>query len=164
MTVYVRVAGEADLPLLARMNKCLIEDEGSRNPMSIAELQQRMSGWLRSDWQADLFVEDETVVGYAVYQLRQDEYFPNSSMVYLRQMYIDRDKRSRTLGRLALKVLARTRFPADCIVVIEVLATNPRGAKFWSQVGFQSYCTTMHLNSSNLQAESSLTASGMESC
>ena len=154
MAVYLREAAEADLPLLARMNKCLIEDEGSRNPMSVAELQQRMGGWLRSDWRADLFVENETVVGYAVYQLRQDEYFPNNSMVYLRQMYIDRDQRSRKLGRLALQALAQTRFPADCIVAIEVLATNLRGAKFWSQVGFQSYCTTMQINSSNLRAES----------
>jgi hypothetical protein len=24
-----------------------------------------------------------------------------------------------------------------------VLVTNPRGAKFWSQVGFQPHCTTM---------------------
>ena len=161
MAVYLQVAGEADLPLLAQMNKCLIEDEGSRNPMSVVELQQRMGGWLRSDWRADLFVENETVVGYAVYQLRKDEYFPNNSMVYLRQMYIDRNKRSRKLGRLALGLLARTRFPENCTVVIDVLATNPRGAEFWSQTGFQPYCTTMHSNSSTL---SSLTTIGMVPC
>ena len=32
MSLLIRPANEADLPLLAQMNKRLIEDEGSRNP------------------------------------------------------------------------------------------------------------------------------------
>jgi GNAT superfamily N-acetyltransferase len=145
VSLLMRAADEMDLPLLAQMNKCLIEDEGSRNPMSVAELQDRMDKWLRGDWKIDLLIEENVVAGYVVYQFHQDEYAPDKTMIYLRQMYIERDKRSRGLGSRALELLAQARFPADCTVVIDVLATNRRGAKFWSQVGFQPYCTTMHL-------------------
>ena len=38
MPLLIRPATKSDLPILAQMNRRLIEDEGSRNPMSIAEL------------------------------------------------------------------------------------------------------------------------------
>jgi GNAT superfamily N-acetyltransferase len=119
--------------------------------MSVAQLRERMWGWLGGDWKIDLFVENDAVVGYAIYQFRQDEYLPNHAIVYLRQMYIERDQRSRGLGSRAFELLAQTRIPTDCPIVIDVLATNPRGAMFWSQVGFQTYCTTMHFNSANVR-------------
>lgn len=50
------------------MNKRLIEDEGSRNPMSVAQLAERMRGWRLGDWEARLFLADEQVVGYALFQ------------------------------------------------------------------------------------------------
>jgi len=114
---FASLTVEANLPMLARMNKRLIEDEGSRNPMSVDELQQRMNGWLHGDWQVRLLLEEETVVGYAVYQFRKDEYFPDKTAVYLRQFYIERDKRNKGLGSLAFKTLAQTHFPAGCTIV-----------------------------------------------
>ncbi len=146
----IRAATETDLPTLARMNKCLIEDEGSRNPMSIAELQNRMDEWLRGEWRVDLFTEADTVVGYAVYQFRRDAYEPDEVVVYLRQLYIERDKRSKGLGSRAIKLLAQTHFPPGCRIEVDVLASNPRVAKFWSQVGFQPYCTTLWLQNQEM--------------
>lgn len=145
MALLIQAATEADLPLLAQMNKCLIEDEGSYNPMSTDELQQRMQGWLRGDWQVELFVDGDTVVGYVVYQFRRDDYFPDRVVVYLRQFYIERAKRNRGLGNLAIRTLAQKHFPAECTIVIDALASNPKGYQFWAKVGFQPYCTTMHL-------------------
>ena len=145
MPLLIRPATKSDLPILAQMNRRLIEDEGSRNPMSIAELQNRMGEWLGDEWQVDLFSEGDTVVGYAVYQFRKDIYKPDEVMVYLRQLYIERDRRRRGLGSRAFKLVAQTRFPAGCRIEVDVLASNPRGAKFWAQVGFQPYCTTLWL-------------------
>ena len=100
MPLLIRSAGEADLPLLAQMNKRLIEDEGSRNPMSIDQLAERMRGWLLSDWEMRLFATNVGVVGYAVYQARRDEYFPDQTIVYLRQFNIEREHaRGRAWGR-----------------------------------------------------------------
>ena len=145
MPLLIHPADQADLPLLAQMNKRLIEDEGSRNPMSLDQLADRMRGWLLGDWQVKLFATDERVVGYAVYRLRRDEYFPDRVVVYLRQFYIEREMRRQGLGTAAFRALAAEHFPPDCRVVIDALASNPRGHDFWRHVGFEPYCTTMHL-------------------
>lgn len=144
MPLYIRRAAEADLPLLAQMNKRLIEDQGSRNPMSVEQLQNRMSGWLKGDWVIE-FLEEHVIVGYAVYLIRRDEFFPDKTGVYIRQFYIEREQRGRGLGSAGFKLLRETRFPAGSRITLEVLATNPKGFKFWSRVGFQPYYTMMDL-------------------
>ncbi len=130
------------------MNKQLIEDEGHRNPMSIPELAQRMRGWLQSGWKTDIFVQanalaDDTIIGYALYQHRKDEFFPDQPVVYLRQFLIERKYRNQGLGRLALQELFKARFPSRCTVVVDVLTANERGLSFWRQVGFQPYQMTL---------------------
>ncbi len=145
MALVIRLATEADLPRLALMNRRLIEDEGSRNPMALDQLAERMRGWLLGDWTVKLFLADEIVVGYAVYQHRRDEYFPDHTTVYLRQFYIEREQRDRGLGTEAVSLLRQGHFPAGSTVIIEALASNPRGYAFWRKVGFEPYCTTMHL-------------------
>ena len=156
MSLAVRVAGSDDVRLLAQMNKRLIEDEGSRNPMSTPELEQRMRGWLDGGWNVDLFVESRAmpggqvdvgnpVVGYAVYQLRRDEYEQDEAVIYLRQFFIDRPYRDKGLGTLALRDLVGSRLPARCTVVVDVLAGNPRGLRFWERVGFRPHMTTLKL-------------------
>lgn len=148
MALTIRTALADDILALAQMNKRLIEDEGHRNPMSIPELEQRMRRWLQNDWRADLFLqsnteEDTTLVGYALYQHRKDEYTPDCPEVYLRQFFIERPYRSQGLGRLAIQMLFSTRFAPRCTVVVDVLAANQRGLHFWKQVGFQPYQTTL---------------------
>lgn len=154
MSVSIRNASDGDVPLLAQMNRRLIEDEGSRNPMPLRELERRMRGWLQSGWDADVFVESRAVpekhagtegiiLGYAVYQHRTDEYNPHEPVIYLRQFFIDRPHRSKGLGTLALKTLFATRFPSRCTVVVDVLAANPRGLRFWERVGFHPHMTTL---------------------
>jgi hypothetical protein len=97
MSLPFWVATDNDLPLLAQMNKRLIEDGGSHNPMSVEQLQLRMSSRLHSErieWAIQLFLEDEAVIGYAVFRLQPDDYYPEKQIVYLKQFYIEREKRS----------------------------------------------------------------------
>ena len=148
MTLSIRAATEEDIRILAMMNKQLIEDEGHRNPMSVPELAQRMRGWLQGGWNADLFVQantraDDTIIGYALYQYRQDEFFPDQTVVYLRQFLIEREYRDTGLGRRALQELFKVRFQSPCTVVVDVLTTNERGLNFWQRAGFQPYQTTL---------------------
>jgi hypothetical protein len=49
------LANDLDLPLLAEWNRQLIQDEGHRNPMTVAELQARMQGWLAGEYRAVVF-------------------------------------------------------------------------------------------------------------
>jgi len=150
MTLSIRVATEDDIEVLAMMNKQLIEDEGHRNPMSVPELAQRMGGWLRSGWDADVFVQANTpasgtIIGYALYQHRKDDFFPDQRVVYLRQFLIKREYRDQGLGRLALRELFNARFPSKCTVIVDVLTANERGIRFWQQVGFQPYSMTLKM-------------------
>ena len=85
-----------------------------------------------------------------MYQARRDEYFPDQTFVYLRQFYIEREMRGQGLGTAAFRALAAEHFPPGCRVVIDVLASNPRGHDFWRHVGFQPYCTTMHLQTHSI--------------
>ena len=147
MALRLRLASEDDVPLLARMNRRLIEDEGSRNPMSVAELERRMREWIAGEWSVEVFEEGETPVGYAVYQRRTDEYDTDRAVVYLRQFFVERAERGRGIGRRAFDLLAQSRFPAGATVVIDVLAANPGGAAFWARLGFAPYCATMHWKS-----------------
>ena len=146
MALSIRSGTTDDLSLLAQMNKRLIEDEGSRKPMSVAELERRMRGWLESGWLIDIFLEDGSVIGYAVYRRCTDDYHPDQTVIHLRQLFIERGHRNRGLGTLAFRDLVRTKFPRRSTVVIDVLASNPKGLTFWERLGFRAYSTKMRLD------------------
>jgi len=145
MALSLRSARDSDLVLLAQMNRRLIEDEGSRNPMSVPQLQERLRGWLTEGYQARLIVEgDDAVVGYAIYRVLADDYYPEQQYVYLRQLYVERGARRRGNGRRAMALLC-DEFPAGATVALDVLTSNPVGEAFWRSLGFAPYCTTLHL-------------------
>jgi GNAT superfamily N-acetyltransferase len=114
--------------------------------MSVAELERRMHGWLESGWLIDIFLEDGKVIGYAVHQRCTDEYHPAETVIYLRQLFIERGHRNHGLGTLAFQDLVRTRFPRRSTVVIDVLVSNPKGLTFWERLGFRAYSTKMRLD------------------
>lgn len=145
MGLTLRRATLDDVELLATMNQRLIEDEGSRNPMSIDELKDRMYDFIKENWQADLILLDNHAIGYALYQVRSDDYDPQSSVVYIRQYFICRDHRAKGYGKTAFQFLKDTRFGNQVNFAIDVLATNPSGKHFWNSVGFEEYFTSMKL-------------------
>ncbi len=143
MNIEIRPATLADVPTLANWNKQLIEDEGSRNPMNIMELNNRMIGLLRSDWRAVMINVDGEEAGYMLYKEGRDDYFPDQPTVYVRQFFIRREKRSKGLGEASFNLISEKHFPKGSELSLEVLESNPRGNKFWEKIGFRVYCTTM---------------------
>jgi GNAT superfamily N-acetyltransferase len=142
VTLTLRDANQSDLPLLAAMNRRLIEDEGSRNPMSLDELRERVASWLAGDWRVVLFEADGACMGYAVLRECSGESAPIQPVVHVRQFFVERDYRRRGIGRCAFELLA-SGFAPGASVEIDVLATNPGGIAFWQRLGFETYCTTM---------------------
>lgn len=65
-----RFAAESDVPWLAKINQELIQDEGHRNKMTLPELEQRMSDFLRNEYDAVIASLGQNDIGYALY--RQD--------------------------------------------------------------------------------------------
>lgn len=137
MAIDIRPATPADAALLAEMNAQLIRDEGHRNPMTPAELEQRMAGWLASgEYQAVVFAASGEVAGYALYCFEPEH-------VYLRQFFVRREYRRRGVGRAAIEWLRQHAWGDRPRVRLDVLVTNAGGRAFWRAVGFEDYCVTM---------------------
>lgn len=123
-----------DISSLALMNKHLIEDEGSDNPMSVEELEDRMRGFLSSDYNAYFFVEDEITIGYALIK-------HTSSPLYLRQFYIGREYRRKHYGKQVFYMLLD--FLNTNEIDVDVLTDNEIGLKFWRNFGFKARYISM---------------------
>ena len=132
--MWIRECTNQDVAQLALMNKHLIEDEKSNNPMGVEELEHRMMDFLNSDYKAYLFIEDDTVLGYALIR-------HTSTPLYLRQFYIKREFRRQHYGKTAFELLMK-HIQADTID-IDVLPWNERGRLFWRSCGFEETCVSM---------------------
>ena len=134
--MHFRFATSEDAAVLALLNQQLIRDEGHGNPMNLSQLTERIAGWLDGEYQAVLFAEDHTAVGYALFR-REPEF------VYLRQFYVQADRRRKGIGRSAFHWLWQNAWPDALRLRIDVLVDNVVGRQFWRSVGFQEYCVTM---------------------
>src|SRR5260221_4979625 len=99
-----RLATLDDCGLLAKLNHELIRDEGHRNPMTVPELEQRMRGWLSGGYRAVVYEDSDEVVAYALFREQQDE-------IYLRQLFVIRDRRRQGIGRQAVEILRSAVWP-----------------------------------------------------
>src|SRR6266568_1396611 len=86
MNVRYRTASVADAGVMAPMNAQLIRDEGHRNAMTVPQLAERMTDWLKAEYQACLFELESKAIGYALYRF-EPEY------VYLRQLFVQPEMR-----------------------------------------------------------------------
>lgn len=133
-----RRAVGADACLLGAMNQRLIQDEGHRNPMTLPELQERMRGWLEGEYSAVIF---DDAAGVAAYALFRDE----PEQIFLRHLYVERDRRRRGYGLEAIQILRRNVWPADKRVTLDVLIANHAAISFWKKAGFREYCLTLEI-------------------
>jgi predicted acetyltransferase len=125
----------ADCALLANLNHQLIRDEGHRNRMTLPELEQRMRGWLSSEYAAVIFEDGQEVVAYALYREQAEE-------VFLRQFFVVRHRRRQGLGRQAFEILRSRVWPTNKRLTVDVLVHNTAAIAFWRAVGYRDYCPT----------------------
>jgi GNAT superfamily N-acetyltransferase len=141
--VEIRRATLKDVPLLAQMNKSLIRDEGSRNPMSIEALEIRMRGWLSNNWTAVFILSGGEPAGYLLFQVRRDDFFPEQTVVFVRHFFVAPVYRRHGIGRAGFEHAAAEYFPAEARIILDVLAANETGNRFWLSLGFRAYAHTM---------------------
>ena len=138
-----RLATERDLDLLAEWNHQLIRDEGHRNPMPVPELRERMRGWLNDgEYKAVIFGPEADPLAYALF--RED-----AAEVYLRQLFVRRDRRGEGIGRQTVNVLRKALWPPQKRLTVEVLTANLRAVAFWRAVGYRDYCLTLEITPEN---------------
>src|SRR5712672_832939 len=136
MDVRYRAATSLDAGILAPMNAQLIRDEGHRNPMTMPQLTERMSEWLKNEYGAVLFELEGKTIGYALYRVEPEH-------IYLRQLFVQPEMRRQGIARRALEWLGRNAWHVRARVRIDVLVGNQTGIEFWRSVGFMDYCFTM---------------------
>src|SRR6185436_6521865 len=125
-----RAATIDDCSLLAELNHQLIRDEGHRNPMTVAELEQRMRGWLAGEYRAVLFEDAAEVVAYALFREQPEE-------IYFRQLFVVRHRRSQGIGRRAVEILRTQVWPKTKCLTVDVLVINQRAIAFWREIGYK---------------------------
>jgi predicted acetyltransferase len=127
-----------DCAALAELNHQLIRDEGHRNSMTVSELEQRMKGWLTAEYAAVLFEKDGEVVAHALYREQPEE-------IYLRQLFVVRNRRRQGLGRRAMEILRTQIWPKHKRPTVEVLVQNEAAVAFWRAMGCRDYSLALEI-------------------
>ena len=127
-----------DCALLARLNHELIRDEGHRNPMTIPQLEQRMRDFLAGEYRAVIYEDNGALVAYALFREQPEE-------IYLRQLFVVRDRRREGIGRRAVQILRSQVWPRTKRLTVEALVTNQSAVAFWRAVGYRDHCLTLEI-------------------
>lgn len=134
-----RVASVEDCPRLAALNAQLIQDEGHRNPMTVAPLEDRMRGWLLSgEYRALLWEDNAEVVAYAVFR-------DTATEVYLRQFFVVRHRRREGIGRQAIEALLTQVWSRHKRWTVSVLVKNAPAVAFWRAMGYTDYAMILEI-------------------
>ncbi|WP_027084401.1 GNAT family N-acetyltransferase [Cohnella panacarvi] len=137
LSVRICSVVDEDLEILALFNKQLIEDEQHDNKMNLVQLKERMRSFITTDYNAYLFFEENEIVGYALVNHER-------SPLYLRQFFICRDHRGKSIGKLAFERLTEELKTKE--IDIEVMYWNERGYGFWKAIGFKERSIYMRLS------------------
>ena len=137
-----RFATFDDIPLLAKMNRQLVEDEQHRNRFKSEEwFVERMRGFLAGEYRAVLFEFEDQVVGYALYRNHPE----HGDTIYLRQIFVDRAHRRQGIGKEALRVLKEEILPRNKRLTVEVLVGNRAARDFYRAAGFREYSLELEM-------------------
>jgi GNAT superfamily N-acetyltransferase len=137
MNLAWRYASESDLGLLGEWKHQLIQDEDHRNSMNVSELGDRMKGWLASEYRAVVF-SDPDPVAYALFK-------SEPTLIYLRQLFVRRDKRREGIGRAAFALLQDEIWQRSIRLTVDVLCSNQSAIAFWRSVGYKDYFLTLEI-------------------
>ncbi len=113
--------------------------------MSVAELEERMRGWLVAEYRAVVFEIGSQPVAYALFR-------PAEGGVHLRQFFVARGSRRKGIGRRAIEAF-RQRFvaPGEALT-LEALVHNSPGLAFWRALGFEEQALTFRLHAGSRTA------------
>ena len=132
-----RDAIDADAPLLADINRQLIEHEWGGGGMSLERLEERIRRWIADrEYRALLFLENGATVAYALVSVSEES-------AYIRHFFVLPPHRGAGVGRRAIEILFREIIPPTARVTLDVLASNRDGHEFWRSVDFTDYAIRM---------------------
>jgi GNAT superfamily N-acetyltransferase len=106
--------------------------------MDVGQLAKRMEGWIGAEYRAVIF-SDPDPIGYALFKVDPDT-------IYLRQLFIRRDRRRLGFGKRAFAILRDQIWPKDTRLTVEVLCANNGAVDFWHSLGYKDYALTLEID------------------
>jgi predicted acetyltransferase len=97
-----------------------------------------MKNWLASEYTSVIFEDGETVVAYALYCEQPEG-------MYLRQLFVVRDRRRQGIGRRAVEILRSQIWPKNKRLTVGVLVRNTAAVAFWRAMGYRDYSLTLEM-------------------
>jgi ribosomal protein S18 acetylase RimI-like enzyme len=133
-----RRATEADAPLIAEINRQLIDAEWGGGGMSLERLEARARDWItEGEYHAILFLADGgDTAAYALFTADEES-------AYIRHFYVMPAHRGDGVGSRCIETLFRDIIAPTARVTLDVLASNGSGCAFWRSVGFRDYSIRM---------------------
>lgn len=133
---------EADIGLVAAMNRQLQEDEGA-DILPLDQIESRLRRWIdSSEYRVLMICDREQRVGYLLYAVEPAE----SGAVYIRQLFVERDRRRMGYGAAAIIAFAKDTAKPGQPIEIDVFSWNDTGRAFWESIGFVPRYTRMRLD------------------
>jgi len=106
--------------------------------MNVAQLEQRMRGFIEKEYRAVIFEDADELVAYALFREQPDE-------IYLRQLFVVRHRRRGGIGRRAIEILRSQIWPRAKRLTVEVLVANQGTVAFWRAMGYIDYALTLEI-------------------
>lgn len=119
----------SDVEELAELNRQLIEDEQHPNPMTRAELAERMITWMEEGYRCYVARVEGTTAGYCLFRDDGKHY-------YLRQLFVSRGHRRRGIAT-ALMDWMYANVWSEKPVRLDVFAHNEDAVAFYRAYGFR---------------------------
>jgi ribosomal protein S18 acetylase RimI-like enzyme len=100
-----------------------------------------MEQFLSGGYEAVLLEQENKVVAYGLYRDHPD----HDDTIYLRQIFVVRDKRRQGIGRQVMNIFFNDIWPKDKHLTVEALSHNEIVRKFYQSVGFREYCLELEM-------------------
>jgi len=139
--ITVEPAALDDCPVLAVMNRQLIDDEGNGNTMAVSELETRMRDWLQNGvYTGYLFRLNGEAIGYALVDLPD---------LWMRHFFICREYRRQGYGRAAVGLLFEKLGVEE--IGLSCLTKNAPGQAFWRSFDHEAYSIKFNIRKPNTE-------------
>jgi len=137
--ITIETAALDDCPVLAVMNRQLIDEGHQGNTMSVLELESRMRDWFQNGVYTGYTIKlSDEIIGYALIAL---------SDMHMRHFYICREYRRQGYGRAAIGLLFE-RLGAEEIG-LSCLTDNAPGLAFWRSFDHEEYSIKFYIHKPN---------------
>jgi len=136
-SLQIRKAVEADIPNLLPLMRELAEFEKYASDFAVTEKVLREQGFHGSppDFHCLIAEEGGELVGFLVYYFVPFTYRAKPNLI-IKELYIAGRHRSRGVGKLLMKTVARQAEKADCgMIKWWVAKWNERGIEFYERLG-----------------------------